>query len=125
MVGTERRNKDGKLIEPSRKAVVSHWLADLHEEKKLYSATKPISDFILEKLTGLESYGTLFAQLREEGQVELRVGWFSVSYHSAEVLSAEALKKCGDLGIDIEINFYGPSDQIEEIKGGADIFNEP
>jgi hypothetical protein len=110
MAGTERRGKGGEPIVPSRKSMLSHWLADLHQGTKLYSGAKPISDFILEKITELEQYRNVFAHLGQEGKVALIVGWFSEGNHSADVLSAEALRKCGDLGIDIEINFYSPDD---------------
>lgn len=116
MVGTELRAKDGKLRIPNRKAVVSHWLAELHDEEKLHSGMKPLSIFILEQLLELERYHDLFAQLRQEGRVVLRIGWFSESNYSAGVFHAEMLKKCGDLGIDIEINCYGPNDQISPLR---------
>jgi len=111
MAGTERRGRDGTPVVPSRKVALSHWLADLHDEEKLYSGETPISDFLLEQSTALEVHRELFAHLREGGEVTFVIGWFSVSNHSAEALKAEALKKCGDLGIDIELNFYGPEDR--------------
>jgi hypothetical protein len=107
--GTERRRKDGTPIVPSRKAALSHWLAELHNEEKLFSGDRPISDFILDQVDKLGAYRNLFAQLREEGKVVLMIGWFSVSNYSADVLDAETLKRCGDLGLDIELNYYGPS----------------
>jgi len=119
MAGTERCGKGGVPMVPSRKAMLSHWSADLHQETQLYSGAKPISDFILEKMTELEKHRDVFAHLRQEGQVALRVVWFSEGKHSAEVLSAEALRKCGDLGIDIELNFYSPDDQTGRKKGPA------
>jgi hypothetical protein len=106
--GSERRAKDGTPIVPNRKAALSHWLAELHDEEKLFSGDKPMSDFILGQLDKLEAYRSLFAQLREEGEVGLVIGWFSESNHSAGVLSAETLRKCGDLGIDLELNYYAP-----------------
>jgi hypothetical protein len=111
MAGTERRTKDGKLIVPPRKAPLSHWLAGLHDEKRLYSGSEPISNFILERLTELEKHRDLFAELGKEGRVELIIGWFSESNYSAAVLDCETLKKSGELGIDIELNFYSPSSQ--------------
>lgn len=121
MAGTERRTKDGTPIVPSRKAALSHWLADLHDEEKLFSGDRPLSDFVLSKLRQLEVYGRLFAQLREEGIVALVIDWFSESNHSADVLSAETLKKCGDLGIDLELNYYCPSKKakgaIHDLQG--------
>lgn len=114
MAGTERRGKDGAPIVPSRKALLSHWLADLHQEPTLYSDAKPLSDFILEKMTELEKFHDVFVHLRQEGEVVLMVGWFSEDNHSAGVLSAEALQKCGKLGIDIEVDFYAPDNQKTE-----------
>lgn len=106
--GSESRGNDGKPRSPRRTAALSHWSADLHGEERIYSSAKPISDFVLEQLTRLEPHRELFKQLRQNGEVFLVIGWFSESNHSAGVLSAEALKKCGDLGIDIELDFYGP-----------------
>lgn len=90
MAGTERRTKDGALIVPRRKATFSHWLADLHDKEKIYSGLKPLSDFILEQLTQLEEHRILFGQLRQEGQVTLRIGWFSISNYSVCVLLSPA-----------------------------------
>jgi hypothetical protein len=109
MAGTERRRKDGTPVIPSRTAALSHWLADLHAEERLYSGTTPISEFILEKLADLETCRDLFAEIRQEGEVALVIGWFSHAGYSAGVLNAAALKKCADLGLNIELNFYGES----------------
>ncbi|MBY0521768.1 MAG: DUF4279 domain-containing protein [Gemmataceae bacterium] len=106
--GDLRRVK-GKPVMPERKTLLSHWSADLHEEERIYSGSKPISEFILECLEKLRSHRDLFGDLRKEGEVSLRVGWFSEDNYSAEVLKAETLRLCGELGVDLELNFYGPS----------------
>src|SRR5262249_1496044 len=98
----------GKPLVPSRKAPYSHWLAELHEEEKLYSAIRPLSTFILERISDLERHRDFFTQLREDGQVARLIGWFSESNHSAGLFDAEMLKKCGDIGLDIELSFYCP-----------------
>jgi hypothetical protein len=115
MAGSERLGKDGKPIVPNRKVMLSHWLANLHDEPKMCSSDKPVSDFILEQLVKLEKHHSLFAHLQQLGQVTLRIGWFSDTNYSADVLTAKTLKKCGDLGIDIELNYYGPSCEEEEV----------
>ncbi len=106
--GSERRRSDGTLFFPVRKAALSHWRAPLHGKEKLYSGDAPISDFILNQAEALSPYRNLFADLRREGEVVFRIGWFSDSNHSAGVLSAATLKSCGDIGVDIELNYYGP-----------------
>jgi hypothetical protein len=111
--GTERCGKGGKPLVPSRTELLSHWSADLHENDKIYSGMKPLSDFVLEQLAKLEENRDLFLHLRKAGQVLLVVGWFSESNHSANVLGAEMLRKCGDLGVDIEIDFYAPDARAE------------
>ena len=103
--GSARRGKDGKLLIPRRAAALSHWLADL-QEGKLNSKVTPISAFISEQLTRLEHHRDFLREIRKDGDVVFRIGWFSSSNYSAGVLEAEVLKKCGDLGIDIEINCY-------------------
>ena len=108
MAGSERRGRDGTLIVPTRKSPSSHWLADLHDEQRLFSGTHPLSNFILDRLTTLEEHHKLFVDLRKQGRVELVIGWFSDSNYSAALLDSETLKKCGDLGIDVELNFYCP-----------------
>jgi hypothetical protein len=110
LAGTQRLGKNGKPLVPPRKAALSHWAADLHAEQTLNSADRPISEFILEKLRGLEMHRDFFAQLRQEGQVILVVHWFAITNYAADVFSAETLKKCGELGIDIELNFSCLSD---------------
>jgi len=109
MAGSERRSRDGTLIVPHRKAVLSHWLAYLHNEERLYSGEHPVSDFLLGKLQKLEKYTDFISQMRQQGAVTLVIGWFSESNYTAEIFTAELLKKCGDIGLDIELNIYGHS----------------
>jgi hypothetical protein len=104
--GSEKLDKKGKPIIPRRTVPLSHWLADLHEEERLYSGNVPISEFILSQLTELEKHRDVFLELGKEGRVALMIGWFSDTSYSAEILEADALKKCGDLGISIELNCY-------------------
>jgi hypothetical protein len=104
--GSEKLDKNGKPIIPPRRVPLSHWSADLHEEERLYSGNVPISDFILDRLTELEKYKDVFAELLKEGRIALMMGWFSDSSCSAETLEADTLKKCGDLGISIELHCY-------------------
>src|SRR5262245_28653732 len=66
--GSIRRGKDGQPLVPNRKALLSHWLADLHEAERLYSGDIPLSDFILSKLNDLTQYQSFFTQLRTEGE---------------------------------------------------------
>ena len=110
MAGTIRRGKEGNPIVPERRAALSHWLAELHQEEKVYSGSKPVSEFVSERLTDLQPYRDLFTSLRREGQVSLRIGWFMESNYSAELLDAATLRRCGELGLDIELNVYAHSD---------------
>jgi len=104
--GTERRGRDGELIVPRRVSPLSHWSAYCHEEERLFSGERSLSEFICECLDKLEHHRDLFATLRPEGDIKLVVGWFSESNHSADILSVDAMKKCSDLGIAIELDFY-------------------
>ena len=81
-------------------------LADLHQEERLHSGVTPFSDFIRDQVSKLEGHRDLFAKLREEGKVALYIGWFADTQYSAETFYADALRICGDLGIDIELNCY-------------------
>jgi hypothetical protein len=115
MAGTEKVGKGGKPLVPSRKAPLSHWLAELHEEERLHSGSRPISEFLFEQLAKLEGYPDVLSHLKEEGRITLILDWFGDSNYSAETLPADVLRKCGELGIDMEINMYCPCD--EEKKG--------
>ena len=107
--GSECKKQDGTAIMPRRTARLSVWIADLHDEERLFSGDRPISEFILGQLDRMKGYRNLFAQLRQEGQVMLTIDWFCESNYSAGVLTAETLEKCGDLGLGIELYYYGPS----------------
>ncbi len=114
MAGDERRGRDGKLLVPSRKAAFSFWSTNLHDEARLYSGTKPLSTLIIEFLAKLENHAEFLSKIHQEGEVALNIGWFSDTNYSAEILSAQAMKKCGDLGIDIELNCYGNGNATTE-----------
>ncbi len=105
MAGNERKVR-GETVYPQRKVALTHWLADLNGEEKIYSGNIPISNFIFEQLIKLERFKNLFFELRKEGQVVFLIGWYSETNYSTGEIKAETMKKCGDLGIDIEINFY-------------------
>jgi len=108
MAGAERRTRDGTIIHRCRKAKLTHWAAELHDEKRLFSGTLELSEFIRQKLSELQEYRDLFLELGEEGEVVLRIGWFSDTSHSAELLDTEILRRCGEAGLGIELNFYAP-----------------
>src|SRR5262245_55309757 len=69
MVGTEMCRKDGKPMVPKRVAKQSHWEAQLHDEKRLYSGNRPMSEFLLDHLNELEKHRESLAQLRTEGRL--------------------------------------------------------
>jgi len=106
-VGTDRRTQDGMHIEPRRKAKLTHWAAELHDEERMSSGALKLSAFIRGQLPKLQQYRDLFLELGQEGDVVLRIGWFSDTNHSAELLDAETIQLCGELGLGIELNFYG------------------
>jgi hypothetical protein len=114
--GSIRRNRDGEVIIPPRHARYSHWLADLHPGEQLFSGDVVFSAFLLLWLGKLEHYRSFFSQLREEGEVTLVIAWYSIANYSAEMLPANALKKCGELGLNIELNLYwGPSFGVKDV----------
>src|SRR5262245_13878280 len=109
MAGSESRYPDGTLRVPPRKAQLSHWLAELHEQERIYSADMPIAHFITTKVDELTRHRELFRQIRADGgKVAFMIGWWSIGRHSAETLCTETLAKCADIGVDLELNFYGP-----------------
>lgn len=110
MAGTERSTRAGRLIEPRRKAVSTHWAADLHDDNKIFSGSLGIEEFIHRKLKELQAHRGLLLELGKEGEVVLKIGWFSESNHSAASIGVEVLRRCADLGLGIELNFYGPDE---------------
>jgi Domain of unknown function (DUF4279) len=108
MAGSDRRDTEGNLISPRRQSKYTHWLADLHPEHTVFSGEVPLSDFILRVLTALEQHRSFFHELAELGEISFIVALFSKTNHSAEVLYSDTLKRCADLGIDIELDFYCP-----------------
>jgi hypothetical protein len=113
MAGSERlSNKDGKPVSPRRNSAVSHWLAELHPETRLRSGTAPLSEFLYQRLVEIEPYKAFLREVQEQGTVTFIIGWFSESNYSADVLTARTLAKCGELGINIELDYYARSQPI-------------
>ena len=106
MAGTEKRDRHGRPM--GRKIALSHWCASLHGAERLHSGDRPLSEFLAEKLAELAPYQGLLAKLRAEGEVMFVIDWFSSRMHTAARLDAEVLRRCGKLGIDIELGYYGP-----------------
>ena len=105
--GTERLLKDGQPATPPRKVLMSHWLADLHDEEMMYSGEISISEFLTSKLEILESHALLFQNLEERGSVSLLLDWFvEPSHHYSGTLEAELIQRLGKLGIDIEVSVF-------------------
>ena len=116
--GTERRSNDGSLVLPVRRTLLTHWMADLHDAEQVYSGDIAISDLIAEQLVKLAGHKQLFSEIKSEGTVSLRIGWFSITNHSAGVLDYDLLRQCGELGLDIELNYYGaPRRAVGEASG--------
>lgn len=111
MVGSDRRDSQGNTVTPSRKSLYSHWLADLHTEERLYSGSVSMSDFISMRLSELERHRGFFHELRKDGEVTLIVAWFCETNHPADRIHADALQKCGDLGLDVDLYVYCNCDQ--------------
>lgn len=106
MAGTDRRDRQGNLLMPQRKTMLSHWLAPLHSEKHLFSGDVQLSEFIENRLSQLRRHRDLFLNLDKEGEVTLVIALYTKSNYSADVLRAGALKQCGDLGINLEFDIY-------------------
>jgi hypothetical protein len=106
LAGSDRRDREGKILTPPRKTMYSHWLADLHPDKRLFSGDVPLSEFIVMRLGELERHRDLFHEMDKEGEVTLMVALYTKGNHAAEVLYADALKQCGDLGVNIELDIY-------------------
>jgi hypothetical protein len=115
MAGSERRTRRGQCIEPRRKAALTHWGASLHREERIYSGDRELSAFIHDRLMDLQEHRDLFLELGKEGDVYLAVDWFSETKHSAARLDSELLRRCGALGLGIELNLYGP-DEAERVQ---------
>ena len=66
----------------------------------------PLSDFIAMRLVELERHRGLFHELGNEGEVTLIVALYTKGNHAADVLYADALRQCAELGINIELDIY-------------------
>lgn len=76
----------------------------------MFSGNLKLGQFIRETLPQLQEHQGLFHDLGQEGEVVLRIGWFSDTNHSATCLDVDVLKLCSDLGLGIELNFYAPDE---------------
>jgi hypothetical protein len=101
LAGSDRRDREGKIITPPRKTMYSHWLAYLHPEERLFSGDVPLSEFIEMRVGELKRHRDLFHELGKEGGVTLVLALYSKGNHAADVLYADALKQCADLGVNI------------------------
>lgn len=108
MAGSERHTRDGRPIEPRRRAMLTHWGAELHDGPRLYSGNVDLAEFVNGELDKLQQYREFFREVSLEGEVFLRIGWFSESNHSAARLSSNLLKRCGDIGLGMELDYYAP-----------------
>lgn len=106
LAGSERRDRQGKIVTPPRQTVYSHWLAYLHAGERLFSGDIPLSEFIAMRLSELERHRDLFHELNKEGEVTLRTALYTKGNCAADVLYADVLKQCADLGVNIELNIY-------------------
>lgn len=112
--GSIRCNALGEPIQPERKSLLTHWTAPLHDEPRLHSANHPFPAFLSAKLTDLEQFREVFLELGKEGDVFFRIGWFSITSHSAESLAPGLLQKAGNVGIGFELNYYAPDNPVAE-----------
>jgi len=106
LAGSDRRDRKGQIILPPRRSMYSHWLADLHPEKRLFSGDVPLSDFIAMHLVELERHQGLFHELSKEGEVTLMVALYTKGNHAAGILCADALRQCAELRVNIELDIY-------------------
>lgn len=106
LAGSDRRDREGKIVTPPRKTMYSHWLAYLHPEDRVFSGDVPFSEFIRMRLGELMRHRDLFHELDKEGEVNLVIALYSKGNHAADVLYADALKQCADLAVNIELNIY-------------------
>ena len=102
--GEERTNIRGKPL--GRKARLSTWRCNLHDEPRLDSKVTPLSAFINSWIQKLTPNAGLFEKINNEGgEAQFSVCWYAgdTSYATG-ILESATLKKCGALGLDIELN---------------------
>jgi hypothetical protein len=106
LAGSDRRDREGRVITPHRQTLYSHWLAELHPDKRLFSGDIPLSEFISKRLDELKHHQGLFHELGQEGEVTLIVALYIKGNHAADVLYADALRQGAELGVNIELDIY-------------------
>src|SRR5262245_18174556 len=76
VAGSDRRDREGRIILPTRQTMYSHWLADLHPQRRLFSGDVQLSEFIVMRLSELERHRDLFHELNKEGEVTLMIALY-------------------------------------------------
>lgn len=104
--GAPRLNSHGQTIEPARIAAKSHWLAPLHDGKRMNSESVPLNDFLESRIALLEKHAAFLSEVRQDGELTLIIGWFSNGVSSGCSVGASLLRLCGELGIDLELHIY-------------------
>ena len=102
--GRDVSRRSGIEVNRGRVAARSVWIARLHEENRLYSGIRSLSDAIEEEVDKLRYCKKLFRDIRKNGVINLVVWVFMISNFAAEVITVEAIAACVRLGIDIELN---------------------
>jgi hypothetical protein len=104
--GSVRLSRKGEPIVPVRKAILSHWLAELHDARTLDSDIISLSQFLNEQLTRIEHHRELLLSVCEEGQVALCIDVFPKALCAATEIDPHTLALCARLGVSIELSVY-------------------
>lgn len=108
--GSDRYDRRGNPLH--RKAILSCWNHQLHEDSVMDSAVHPLSDLIDNWLLKLSPHGGFFQQINSEGgEVQFKINWFSDSPYTTAVFQPKVLENCGKIGLGIELNMIVPQKQ--------------
>ena len=91
-----------------RVPVWSVWIARLHEEEWQHSETQDFADALRKSLERLTPYGDLFKEIRQSGHAYFQIVYFSDTKHCVSVIPPDLLRRCGELNLDLDLEFYGP-----------------
>lgn len=103
-VGDEKYSKE--RVPTGRKARQSVWCAPLSGTDRMNSESLSLSNFIYSVLPILAPHGEAFREINNEGDVFLRIGWWSHSNASAELFDPHLIEQLGSICLGIELNCY-------------------
>jgi len=104
--GSVACHANGSPYLPIRKSVQSYWLAQLHQEKLLYSGETDLSVFLEQHINLLSDHAEFIQNILNEGRVVFKIALYHITKYLAYEIESCVLAKVGAFGIGIEIHSF-------------------